>query len=81
MHEFGDRFDFGAVFPYRRGLIRESSKTFHFFPRHFLLSRAASLNRNIYTARLVRQVFQIVFAKVLSALSVGEFLRNRDAVA
>src|SRR6266481_3040983 len=25
------------VFPYRRGLVRESSKTFHFFPRHFLL--------------------------------------------
>ena len=23
-------------FPYRRGLVRESSKTFHFFPRYFL---------------------------------------------
>ena len=47
------------VFPYRRGLVRESSKTFHFFPA-ILLAPEAHLYFEISTLQGRKQVFEIV---------------------
>src|SRR5262249_34338675 len=53
------------VFPYRRGLVRESSKTFHFFPR-CLLSPGHTFISNYLYCRDVRQAFQCTSFSVVN---------------
>jgi len=55
------------VFSYRRRLGCESSKTFHFFPRCFLLQGRIFYSKYL-CCKDVRQVFQFVFAELSSAL-------------
>ena len=66
-------------FSYRRELVRESSKSFHFF------LRSSSCEIRIFESKYlcfedVKQVFQIVVAEVLSVLRVEMLLRDRDIV-
>jgi hypothetical protein len=48
------------VFPYRRGVVRESSKSFHFFQR-FVLRQGRIIYFEISALQGRKQVFEIVF--------------------
>src|SRR5215471_7778300 len=45
-------------FPYRRGLVQESSKTFHFFPRYFLRRRRIYISKYLY-CKVVSKCFKL----------------------
>jgi hypothetical protein len=59
------------VFPYRRGLVRESSKSFHFFSA-IPFAPEVHLYFEISILQGRKQVFQIVFPKDSSAVRVGQ---------
>src|SRR4030095_3316517 len=67
------------VFRYRRGLVPESSKTFHFFPRYFL-RQGRIFNSKYLHGKVVSKSFKLCFLRTFS-VARQKILRTRPCCA
>src|ERR1051326_6332259 len=67
------------VFRYRRGLVSESSKTFHFFARHFMRQGRIFISKYLY-CKVVSKFLKLYSLRTFSVPS-RKILRNCDCVS
>src|SRR5215475_9751348 len=68
------------VFRYRRKLVRESSKTFHFFPRYFL-RQGRIFNSKYLRCKVVSKCFKLRFLRTFSVTRPKNFAHSRPCCA
>src|SRR5215813_9859738 len=68
------------VLRYRRGLVQESSKSFHFFPRYFLRQGGIFDSKYLH-CKVVSKCFKLRFLRTFSVARPKSFAHSRPCCA